>query len=305
MNRTDLSSFERDPPRLIDGEDQIAELLQQEANRHPGPSPTFAGLRSARNGRQTARTLGLLLVALVPLVVIAVRPEAPSIPIAAEAPQAATAPTPAVNEPPRETKRAVTREDHQAVEATQSVQAPQPTSPEPERVARPQDSPARSPKRAAVNAVDCSAFSRKGDFVQALSCLEEASRTTGMSGELALLESARLRRHVTGNVSAALSDLQRYKSQFPNGALRREAGLLEIDVLRQLGQHEKARIRIAQLLPEVPEQRTELLHQQFDLDLTLSDCDAARATLEALGLRGEEKERLSSRLQLCRSVDAP
>lgn len=124
-----------------------------------------------------------------------------------------------------------------------------------------------------------------------------------MSAELALLESARLRRHVTGDLSGALTDLETYKSRFPLGALRREAGLLQLDVLIAIGQNESARRAIARLLPEVPEQQTALLQQAVELDIALKNCSRARTTVEKLESLGAPVERLRARLKSCESSE--
>ncbi len=300
-----LAHLEADPVRLIDMDDDVGRLLREEASRHPGPSPTFAGLRAARRRSQTRRSFALALAVLAPVVVLALRP--------------AGAPTEIVAESilPIEPAEGPTERPQALEKAASFIEAPSEAEPRVAEVrAHPQVvptdvSPPRSssksgdPGAAVPSALDCSSLSRKGRFDEALSCLERASRTSGMGAELALLESARLRRHVTGDVSAALADLERYEREFPSGALRREAGLLKLEVLRQLGKKEMARESIARLLPDVPEQRTELLLQQFELDLALSDCEAAKATLSVLRSGSNDVGYLAERLEQCRPPGGP
>lgn len=298
MNETSPldASSESDPARLIDGSCPIAQLLRDEACRHPGPSPTFAGLQAVRIRRQVARNLGFALLLALPLVAVALRREETPLSIAAEATPitrqriAARLQPPPVKEPAAKVPGVLLQHEEQEPASAPSTSKKTFSVPD-------------SEKAPPTRAIDCSPLSRQGRFEEALSCLAESARSQGMSAELALLESARLRRNVLGDLSSALSDLETYQERFPSGVLRREAGLLQIDVLTKMGEHQAARARISSLLPEVPEQRTELQLKMFELDLLLSDCDGAKRTLAELGSHSDVPEVLRERLSRCHPID--
>jgi hypothetical protein len=95
----------------------------------------------------------------------------------------------------------------------------------------------------AADGPDCTRLTRAGDIDGALACFTHASERPGLVGELALMELARIRRDVKGDLAGAERALAEHRRRFPRGALSSEAAGARVELLVRLG-------RPAEALPE-------------------------------------------------------
>jgi hypothetical protein len=86
----------------------------------------------------------------------------------------------------------------------------------------------------------CAQLARDGASEQALRCYAQLASGTGMSAELALFEQARLQGKALRQPERALSTLDDYRRRFPNGSLRAEVMLAQIDWLLASGNSPRA-----------------------------------------------------------------
>jgi hypothetical protein len=86
----------------------------------------------------------------------------------------------------------------------------------------------------------CAQLARDGAAEQALGCYQSLSSGAGMTAELALFEQARLEGKVLRRPERALRTLSDYRRRFPNGSLRGEAMLAQIDWLLAAGEPAQA-----------------------------------------------------------------
>ena len=109
------------------------------------------------------------------------------------------------------------------------------------------DAPSLEPgadnRPAAADGPDCTRLTRAGDIDGALACFTRASERPGLVGELALMELARIRRDVKGDLAGAERALAEHRRRFPRGALSSEAAGARVELLVRLG-------RPAEALPE-------------------------------------------------------
>jgi hypothetical protein len=115
-------------------------------------------------------------------------------------------------------------------------------------VPAPSDAPSLEPgadnrTAAAADGPDCARLTRAGDIDGALACFTHASERPGLVGELALMELARIRRDVKGDLAGAERALAEHRRRFPRGALSSEAAGARVELLVRLG-------RPADALPE-------------------------------------------------------
>ena len=96
---------------------------------------------------------------------------------------------------------------------------------------------------------DCLRHARDGATDRAIACFQEQSGSTGLSAEVALLEIARLRRDVSGDLGGAERALDEYRRRFPRGTLSTEAGIARVELLLRLGRPDDALVE-ARALPE-------------------------------------------------------
>jgi hypothetical protein len=110
----------------------------------------------------------------------------------------------------------------------------------------PADSPlALSPPAAArgpavVEAPDCARLTRQGVIDEALACYAREAAQPGLVGELALIELARIRRDVRGDLAGAEQALAEHRRRFPQGALADEAAGSRVELLLRLGRAAEA-----------------------------------------------------------------
>lgn len=86
----------------------------------------------------------------------------------------------------------------------------------------------------------CAQLARGGEAEQALVCYQKLSNAKGMTAEVALFEQARLEGKVLRQPERALSTLGEYRRRFPNGSLRGEVMLAQIDWLQAAGDSARA-----------------------------------------------------------------
>ena len=118
-------------------------------------------------------------------------------------------------------------------------------------------SPVPKPRRAAAapaangsapgEAHECLQLASAGATDAAISCLEAARRQSGLAGELALVELARIRRDIKGDIAGAEQALAEHGRRFPGGALGAEAGIARVELLLQLGRASDALAQVDRL----------------------------------------------------------
>jgi len=96
---------------------------------------------------------------------------------------------------------------------------------------------------------DCLVHARAGATDRAIVCFQAQAAASGLSGEVALLEIARLRRDVSGDLGGAERALDEYRRRFPHGTLSAEAGIARVELLLRLGRPNDALVE-ARALPE-------------------------------------------------------
>jgi hypothetical protein len=99
----------------------------------------------------------------------------------------------------------------------------------------------------AAEAPDCTRLTRGGDIDGALACLTRASERPGLVGELALMELARIRRDVKGDLAGAERALAEHRRRFPRGALSDEAAGARVELLVRLARPAEALAEAAHL----------------------------------------------------------
>ena len=250
-----MSDEQRAPPRLRQtlgpAGDCVREVLaEQELAR---PLPRFTQLQERRS-RRVRRQRGLSLVVLAAAAALfgvrALRQDDVGPGIAAELTAGSSKrATPAA-------RAAAQHEPPAAQEPSLAVpyrtEAPTPAAP---KLARPSELPARvnelgpaqpadalqpTPGEGAGTAKACAQLARAGAAEQALGCYEQLSTASGMTGELALFEQARLEGKVLRKPERALRTLSEYRRRFPNGSLRGEVMLAQIAWLQATGDSARA-----------------------------------------------------------------
>jgi hypothetical protein len=87
---------------------------------------------------------------------------------------------------------------------------------------------------------DCLRLARDGVTDAAIVCFERQTAQPGLTGELAFLELARIRRDVKGDVAGAERLLAEHRRRFPHGALAAEARTIRVELLLRLGRAAEA-----------------------------------------------------------------
>ncbi|HEY7375368.1 MAG TPA: hypothetical protein VIF57_24635 [Polyangia bacterium] len=87
---------------------------------------------------------------------------------------------------------------------------------------------------------DCLRLARDGVTSDAIACLEEQATASGLTGEIALLELARIRRDVKGDLAGAERLLAEHERRFPRSGLATEARGGRIELLLRLGRPAEA-----------------------------------------------------------------
>jgi hypothetical protein len=94
---------------------------------------------------------------------------------------------------------------------------------------------------------DCLRLASAGATDAAVSCLEAARRQSGLAGELALVELARIRRDIKGDIAGAEQALAEHGRRFPQGALIAEVAIARVELLLQLGRASEALAQVDRL----------------------------------------------------------
>lgn len=201
-----------------------------------------------------------MISADIPRVTSAPVPPAPrSAPLTTAETEGASAPKPALPEPaaviapsmtpPSVRPPSVTSEgalapsEPNAPSAVQGrARARRPAGSEPERQGVPRVAvPAPSERTLpSENEADCLELARRGEPRQAEACFEHRARGSGLGAEMALYEVARLRADVLRDGSGALDALREHGVRFPQGSLRHEVDLFEVELLARLGRAREA-----------------------------------------------------------------
>jgi hypothetical protein len=98
----------------------------------------------------------------------------------------------------------------------------------------PADATPPSPSDAPPERRECLRMARDGVTGAAIACLESQSTDPGLTGELALLELARIRRDVNGDLAGAERLLAEHEKRFPHSGLATEARSGRIELLLRL-----------------------------------------------------------------------
>jgi hypothetical protein len=101
-------------------------------------------------------------------------------------------------------------------------------------VATPPESP-DVPATAPPEPRDCLRLARDGVTDAAITCFEAQAAQPGLTGEIALLELARIRRDVKGDFAGAERLLAEHRRRFPHSALAAEARTIHVELLLGLG----------------------------------------------------------------------
>jgi hypothetical protein len=141
----------------------------------------------------------------------------------------------------------------------------------------------------ALRATDCLTMAREGSPERALVCFGAVARGDGLEAEIALYETARLRRDVMSDPRGGLASLAEYHRRFPAGSLRDEALTSTVDLMARVGDAEGALARSAELLERAhsPERRAELhmvrgnVFRQLKRDWARAEAEYARAASAA------------------------
>jgi tetratricopeptide (TPR) repeat protein len=152
-------------------------------------------------------------------------------------------------------------------------------------------------KESGAFAPDCAALGRSGSTQAALDCYAKQSQKSGMAGELALYEIARLRKDVMSDYAGALEALKTYDARFPNGSLRGEVQVSRVELLGRLGRNDEALAESARLLetPWGKERAADLhllrgnLYRQSLHDFARAEAEYARISDER-GPAGDEAQ---------------
>jgi hypothetical protein len=242
------------PPRLLQTTGPAGDCLREALAEREFPQvpPRFAVLQERRLQRvRRQRALSLLaLVAVAGLGAHLLGHEEPRPTISAELTIVPSTP-PAVTEPPSPNDPPVTPESPRPMRAKTSAApvalkaaVPRPSaeatgsngSPPVEAIAK----PANEVAEAGGTAKACAQLARAGSAEQARDCYEKLSSGSGMSAELALFEQARLEGKALRKPERALRTLEAHRRRFPQGSLRAEVMLAQIDWLLATGDSVRA-----------------------------------------------------------------
>ena len=130
--------------------------------------------------------------------------------------------------------------------------APAPAMPSYAGAVSPAPARAVTPSPTALSPPHCGQFSVSKRTQEALLCYQEQAAQSGLAGETAQYELARLLRDSLADPERALAAFKDQRSRFPNGALRTEADLSIIELLPRLGHHIEAMAETEQFLVAHP-----------------------------------------------------
>ncbi len=169
----------------------------------------------------------------------------------------------------------------------------------------PSESATQHPTKIRTSA-DCANLVQSGKLSKASDCYAEAAQGHGTGAELALLEHARLQMRALGNTKAASQIVNSYLARFPRGALRREALLMQIDLLARTGKTSRLIDTIDAVLSEglLAERRGELLTVQAEALAQKGNCKRALRVVQRAENHGEASSRLSTVRKNCQRTTA-
>jgi tetratricopeptide (TPR) repeat protein len=171
---------------------------------------------------------------------------------------------------------------------------PQPALPTSPRGLAPNSAPRPPAEAASAPATEakCREWSAAGRTEKAIDCFRSVARGTGLEGEVALYEAARLTADGLHDPSRALGLLAEYDKRFTGGAMRGEAAWLRIRAQRDAGRFDEALAGSEALLAS-PEGRAlaSELHWLRGQIYQENRHDCASAVSELVALVGEPGER--------------
>jgi tetratricopeptide (TPR) repeat protein len=234
------------PPRLVDSERQVADLLR-DATREYGRGLDADRAWLKHESRAARPALRLFIAPAVAFALCA----AALLLSSHFRPQAMDASTQAEPEPVISSRRP-------ELSATARLLSPSVVKPavegrriRPQPVLAPNAQPAPSDPqpassagavtgavegdRGAQTARDCLSYARAGDAQQAEQCFEQQALGENLTAEVALYELARLRRDMLGKPAVALLALDEYGRRFPHGHLSPEVQFSRLELLQRLG----------------------------------------------------------------------
>lgn len=246
------------PRRLLDSEGPAGDCLRRALVEQELNVPRFVRLREKRLFRQRlqraawALAIGGVALLLMPKA----RPDTTPPSISAERASSGTqapaekplaSPSIAVAEPP--SPRAAASSAAQA-EAPRLRKLPVANARnEPEAAGPPSPQPSAAAVRApSGSAKACAELARRGAASEALGCYEQLASGSGMGAELALFEQARLEGKVLRQPGRALATLDAHRRRFPQGSLRAEVMLAQIEWLMAAGDRARARTLVDEAL---------------------------------------------------------
>lgn len=309
------------PARLLDEGDELGELLRQ-ANRAPvGRGRAFRRVLDLHRRRRISRPVFVIAASIAAAYFLWISvPQVQELPIAAENVEASLVTKGAAQHgpfspdgeqakreagtrgeesrvPPKPltSEKAVAAEG-ETVDSSETVQGAKAVG---GQAAVRDSNAAPAGKVAPQQETDCAALSRSAKYSESLACYELKGEGTGMSAELALLEAARLERRALSRSDRALQKLNTYRHRFPQGMLRREAELLRIEILIELGKRREARVAIEAAVPLAPDLADSLFKRAFELALGDGDCEGARAYAKRLAVGAQTDDDLALRLASC------
>lgn len=248
-----MSEHDEAPPRLVDSEGPAGDCLRQALEEDEHTMPRFVLLREKRLRRLRLQRGAWLLgaAALALLIAPKLKREPPQASISAEQ-QAAiakvenVAPQVLPTVVPRAEPPAPAKPTASIASSTVTRRAPVVAITESEKA--PRAEAAEPPRPAPGSAKACADLLRSSGATPALSCYQALASGSGMSAELALFEQARLEGKVLRQPARALATLEAYRRRFPQGSLRAEVMLAQIDWLITAGDKARARALVDEAL---------------------------------------------------------
>lgn len=259
-----MTREDKAPIRLAESHGPAGDCVRQVlAEQEPGPPlPRFVTLRERRARRSRRQQYAwLAVVASTALLVVwagreeprpaSIRAEAARearVPIARSAASAPLVETPVVETPVVDAPRAnpsSSKKARSAVAAARTNQHARAALDAPSTEAL---SPPAAEPDVKGGAKACAQLAREGAAERALGCYEELAGGSGITAELALFEQARLEGKVLHRPERALRKLDLYRQRFPNGSLRAEATLAQIDWLINTGDSARALLVVEEAL---------------------------------------------------------
>lgn len=242
-----MSDARQAPVRLRHDAGRAGDCLRDALSQHElgARLPRFAELRERRLRRlRQQRALSLLALVAVTLLGLRFISQDEQLPvIRAELAAGSDAKHPAAAAPSPPSAQATPAPSATAPSAAAMVPETKVKAPARVRPVR-QPAPAPAPllpEQSNGSAKACAQLARDGAAERALECYRELGSGAGMTAELALFEQARIEGKLLRQPQRALITLEGHRRRFPQGSLRGEVMLAQIDWLLAAGEATRAR----------------------------------------------------------------